>query len=128
MDRLATFDAVTIDCSDPVTLARFWGSIFDTKVDWVSSDADPKYVDLEAVAGVVPRLRFQRVPELKRTKNRLHLDLLVDDPEEARARIEKLGGHRSVEEAFTEYGFTWIVMRDPEGNEFCIGPVSDAGR
>ena len=61
-------------------------------------------------------------------KNRLHLDLLVDDPEDACARIEELGGRRSVEEPFTEYGFTWIVMQDPEGNEFCIGPLSDDGR
>ena len=128
MDRLATFDAVTIDCSDPMTLARFWGLIFDTKVDWVSSNADPRYIDLEVVPGVVPRLRFQRVPEAKSMKNRLHLDLLVDDPEDACARIEELGGRRSVEEPFTEYGFTWIVMQDPEGNEFCIGPLSDDGR
>jgi predicted enzyme related to lactoylglutathione lyase len=128
MGRLARFDAVTIDCSDPMTLARFWGSIFDVKVDWVSSDAEPQYVDLEAVTGVVPRLRFQRVAERKTTKNRLHLDLLVEDLDDASARIEKLAGHRTVMESFTEYGFTWIVMQDPEGNEFCVGPVSDAGR
>jgi hypothetical protein len=58
------------------------GSIFDTKVDWVSSDADPQYIDLEAVPGVVPRLRFQRVPDLKSAKNRLHLDLVIGDPDD----------------------------------------------
>ncbi len=66
-------------------------------------------------------MSFQRVPEPKITKNRVHLDLVVDDVNAATARIESLGGRRRRPGAdFTEYGFSWRTMADPEGNEFCL--------
>jgi predicted enzyme related to lactoylglutathione lyase len=61
------------------------------------------------------------VPEPKTVKNRLDLDLAVDDVEAATARIEALGGRRLRPEAdFNEYGYCWRTMADPEGNEFCL--------
>lgn len=80
----------------------------------------PHYVDLLPVPEV-PIMRFQRVPEPKLTKNRLHLDLSVEDLDEACARVEALGGRRIPEQALTENGYIWTVMQDPEGNEFCVG-------
>ncbi len=80
-------------------------------------------------AGVGPRVFFQRVPEPKTAKNRVHLDLRsgggLDVPldirrartEEAAARLERLGATRV--KAVEELGVYWVVMRDPEGNEFC---------
>jgi predicted enzyme related to lactoylglutathione lyase len=64
---------------------------------------------------------FQRVPEAKNTKNRLHLDLFVDDLEVATAEIEQLGG-RWLEPGNTRdlEGFRWRCMADPDGNEFDI--------
>ena len=111
---------MTIDCADPLALAAFWGSMFGTEIDSVSGDP-PHYVDTKTVPGVTPTLRFQRVPEGKTIKNRLHLDVLVDDPEQAAARAVALGARRLVDEPFGEYGYRWIVMQDPEGNEFCVG-------
>jgi len=112
-----TFDAVAIDCSDPVALSKFWKEVLGTEIEGTGGDG-PQYVDLEPV-GTVPTLRFQRVPELKESKNRLHLDLMADDLPAAVARVESLGG-RPTGESHSEFGLDWVIFQDPEGNEFCI--------
>ena len=65
-----------------------------------------------------PALAFQRVPEPKAGKNRLHLDLMVDDLDHAAGRLEALGATRVSEVA--EDGVTVRVFADPEGNELCL--------
>ncbi len=125
MDPVGSLDAVTIDCADPLELARFWAAVFGTGIESSVGDG-PHYVDLLPVLGV-PILRLQRVPEPKTTKNRLHLDLLVEDLDHACARVEALGGRRAPGQPVTEYGWSWIVMQDPEGNEFCLGMSSSGG-
>ena len=122
MDPVASFDAVAIDCADPLELARCWGAVFGTGVECSVGDG-PQYVDLLPGPGV-PKLRFQRVPEPKTTKNRLHLDLSVEGLDEACARVEALGGRRMSGQPLTENGYSWTVMQDPEGNEFCVGTLS----
>jgi predicted enzyme related to lactoylglutathione lyase len=122
VDPVGSLDAVTIDCADPLELARFWGAMFGTEIDSTLGD-QPHYVDLQPGPGV-PVLRFQRVPDEKITKNRLHLDMLVEKLDQARANVEALGGRRAPGKPFTEYGWSWIVMLDPEGNEFCLGHSS----
>jgi predicted enzyme related to lactoylglutathione lyase len=116
MDEPITLDAVTIDCVDPIVLAEFWGAVLGTEIESTAGE-EPHYVDLKAVSGV-PRLRFQRVPEPKPTKNRVHVDLVANDIASAVARIEALGGRKTGSGA--EYGFEWTVLADPEGNEFCV--------
>jgi len=121
MDRVARvggLDAITIDCVDPLALARFWADLFGTELEAPNGDP-PHHVDLAPVSGV-PTLRFQRVPEPKTTKNRLHLDVSVEDLDRACVRVEALGGARAPGSDFSEYGYDWRVMADPEGNEFCI--------
>ena len=59
-------------------------------------------------------------PETKTVKNRLHVDVAVDEVGSATARIQGLGGGRLPCEDFHEYGYHWRVMADPEGNEFCL--------
>jgi predicted enzyme related to lactoylglutathione lyase len=118
MSGLGGLDAITIDCADALRLARFWSAVFGTDVE-ASDGEGPHYVDLMPVAGV-PTLRFQRVPDPKVTKNRLHLDVSVEDLNEACARVEALGGRRISEQPLREYGYDWFVMADPEGNEFCL--------
>ena len=125
MNPVGSLDAVTIDCADPLELARFWGAVFGTGIDSTLGD-EPHYVDLRSIPGV-PVIRFQRVPDQKITKNRLHLDMLVEDFDQACAHVEALGGRRAPGELITEYGWSWIVMLDPEGNEFCLGISSSAG-
>lgn len=121
MDGVGGLNAIVIDCEDPLELARFWAAMLGTGIE--STIGDGHYVDLLPVPGV-PILRFQRVAESKVTKNRLHLDLDVEDVDVACARIEALGGRRLSERALTEYGYAWIVMEDPAGNEFCVGTDS----
>jgi len=72
-------------------------------------------------AGKGMRLLFQVVPEPKTAKNRMHLDLHVgvDKIDAEAARLEALGGTR-LSDRFRENGAEWIVMGDPEGNEFCV--------
>jgi predicted enzyme related to lactoylglutathione lyase len=118
VDRVGSLDAITIDCAEPLELARFWAAVFGTGIESSLGDG-PHYVDLLPVPGV-PILRFQRVPEPKTKKNRLHLDLSVEDLDEACSRLEALGGRRISAQAMTEYGYAWTVMQDPEGNEFCV--------
>ena len=60
---------------------------------------------------------FAKVPEPKVAKN-LHLDLMAPDPEAEVTRLVELGGIRIAERE--EHGYTWTVMADPEGNEFCV--------
>lgn len=123
---IGKLDAVTIDCADPLALARFWAAVFGTEVA-SAEGAGPTYVDLRPGPGV-PTLRFQRVLEPKTVKNRLHLDVAVTDLEEARAGAEALGATRVSPETFDEFGYRWVVMADPEGNEFCLVlPPEEAG-
>ena len=66
-------------------------------------------------------LVFQRVPEAKTGKNRVHWDVFVDDLEEATTRVEALGGWWTEPQTTWELdGFRWRVMADPDRNEFCI--------
>ena len=60
------------------------------------------------------------MPEPKVVKNRLHVDLAVDDVEEAAHRVGTLGGRRLDDFDFHEHGYSWRRMADPDGNEFCL--------
>jgi predicted enzyme related to lactoylglutathione lyase len=121
--RIARLDSVTIDCGDPERLASFWSSVFGTAEAWRGGDP-VQYIDLGSTDGS-PVLRFQRVPEPKTVKDRIHLDLRVDDIEEACRRVIGLGGARVEQGDFREYDVVFRVMLDPEGNEFCL--VSSVG-
>jgi predicted enzyme related to lactoylglutathione lyase len=71
-------------------------------------------------------LCFQRVPESKTIKNRMHLDVIVDDLASATRWVEENGGQRrSAAPDFHEGEWRWRIMADPEGNEFCFVPVSN---
>ena len=108
-----------VDCADPVALAGFWARVLGTEVHDRFGDP-PHYVSVTPTAPGGPWLSFQRVQEPKAVKNRVHLDITVNDVDEACDRIEALGGRRVPGPAFHEYGFRWHVMTDPEGNEFCV--------
>jgi predicted enzyme related to lactoylglutathione lyase len=71
-------------------------------------------------AGDGPKFVLQRVPEPKQVKNRMHLDLWVADIEAEARRLSELGARRQSADPLEEIGSRWIVMTDPEGNEFCL--------
>lgn len=111
--------ALVVDSQDPGRLARFWAEA----LGWVISQAeDPEWV-VEPPEGsredcVVADLLFIKVPESKTGKNRLHLDLRPEDQSAEIARLEGLGA-TSVDVGQGN-NQTWVVMADPEGNEFCV--------
>ncbi|OLC19960.1 MAG: hypothetical protein AUH33_04725 [Chloroflexi bacterium 13_1_40CM_68_21] len=111
---------IQIDCPDPERLAAFWTEVLGVVVQG-RLGSPPQFVNLERQFPDAPYVSFQRVPEPKVGKNRVHLDLVVDDVELATSRIESLGGRRRRPEGdFHEYGYSWRTMADPEGNEFCL--------
>ena len=121
MTAIGRVDGLVIDGADTMALARFWAAMFDTEVASIANEGEPNeahYVDVAATDGT-PLLRFQRVPEAKSLKNRLHLDIEVEELDPAIARVESLGGS-VIQPLQTEYGYDFAIMGDPEGNEFCL--------
>ena len=107
---------LAIDSIDPNGLAPFWCGLLGVQVDTTIGDGD--FLILSPTEEGLT-VGFQRVPEMKDGKNRVQLDLVVDDLDEATAEVEKLGG-RWLETGNTREleGFRWRCMADPEGNEF----------
>jgi hypothetical protein len=119
--------SVEFDCADPAALARFWAAALGYEGRPVDQP-DGEDVMLEAPEGL-PSIYFQRVPEGKVVKNRVHLDLEVggNGPlEERRARINAEAarlvalGASDRRGPIDEDGSYWMRMQDPEGNEFCL--------
>jgi predicted enzyme related to lactoylglutathione lyase len=110
----ATLNEIVVDCADPPRLTRFWAAVLGGEP--VDRDPDWSYVD--PPEGQL-RLAFQQVPEGKEVKNRLHLDIEVDDIDAARARLTAEGAVPVADLRTTAHG-RFQVMLDPEGNEFCL--------
>lgn len=103
-----------IDCADPLRLATFWQQVLGGEIR-VESD---EWVLVAAPDGGAS-VSLQRVPEPKAGKNRVHLDVRVDDLAKATAEVEAFGGVRTGPARLDELG-GFQVMTDPEGNEFCL--------
>ena len=105
---------LSIDCADAARLARFWSEVLGRPVN-PGADADHAAIDATDPASG-PRLSFQKVPEPKTIKNRLHLDLRTDQFEAESERLTGLGASpiRSLERP----QIRWTTFADPEGNEF----------
>ena len=116
---IAKLGWILTDCHDPERLAAFWSLVLGVEVE-DRFGSPPQYVNLAPERPDGPRVCFQRVPEAKVTKNRLHLDLAVQDVDAAALRIEALGGRRLPGDDYHEDGYSWRIMADPEGNEFCL--------
>jgi hypothetical protein len=136
---------VTFDAADPGVLADFWSEVlgfvrqdppagFANWEEWAAAEGIPaaewnNYDALVDPDGSGRRLFFQRVPEPKTAKNRCHLDVRVAErsmsAEQAMSVIEAeadrlvaIGATRG--KSYSELGAQWIVMQDPDGNEFCL--------
>ncbi len=114
-ETLLTMHSITFDCARPALVGQFWA-------DALGYDVDRSEDDLASVVardGQGPRLLFLQVPEGKSVKNRVHLDLAATDMETEVERLVNLGA-RTVK--LYDYGSAdrFMVMQDPEGNEFCV--------
>jgi predicted enzyme related to lactoylglutathione lyase len=119
-DAIGRFHWLVIDTIDPAGIAPFWCELLGVRErGWFGDD----YLMLER-DDRTPGIAFQRVPEAKAVKNRLHVDVDVADMDAAVARILELGGSIASEPRELD-GYRWRVMADPEGNEFCVVPRDD---
>ena len=113
---IGKFLAAVMDCNDPVTLSKFWQQILGGVVDSRTETAE--WVALSGVPGL-GYLGFQKVPELKAIKNRVHIDVDVESIEVAVGLAVALGAKKMA--GVIEEQTNWFqVMLDPEGNEFCF--------
>jgi predicted enzyme related to lactoylglutathione lyase len=112
---VGSFLFITVDCLDPVALAGFWAQVLGTEIDTQMDDG--RFVFLKG-SEALPVVCFQRVPEAKAGKSRIHLDLSVTDLAAATRRIVELGGTWPDSTERKLEGFTWRTLADPEGNEF----------
>ena len=107
------FEALVIDCGDTQRVGAFWAALLGRQL--TGPDGDGNYF-IEAT-DVSPELFFARVPEGKTVKNRLHIDLRPDDQAAEVERATALGAHPV---DVGQGDVSWVVLADPEGNEFCI--------
>ncbi|NKI44528.1 VOC family protein [Streptomyces physcomitrii] len=110
-------DEIVFDCAEPRSLAVFWAGLLGGEP--VHRSADWSYLDAPLDSPGTVRFAFQRVPEPKSGKNRLHVDIEVDSIPEASLRAEALGAERSGGIVTDENG-SFQVLYDIEGNEFCF--------
>ena len=110
---------VTFDCENPAQLAAFWSEALGHPVDDVNDEAKEFFASIGGTdPGFSPTWLFLKVPEGKTAKNRMHLDLVAEDPPAEIERLVAIGAtHVSDKD---EWGIQWSVMLDVEGNEFCI--------
>jgi hypothetical protein len=107
---------LVLDCADPRGLAPFWREALGYRELYT----DATLVVLVPVEGTAPPLLLQGVPEAKTVKNRMHLDIVVDDIDGEVTRLQGIGARR-IDEVVQSFGGTrWVRMSDPEQNEFCV--------
>ena len=109
-----TLHEITIDCLDVQHVAEFWAALLGAEL----REPLPGWRRLGPMIEGAPVLNFQPVPEPKRGKSRIHLDLLTDDLTAAIQRVVQLGGRERERHVYDEG--TIVVMADPEDHEFCL--------
>jgi catechol 2,3-dioxygenase-like lactoylglutathione lyase family enzyme len=120
MRMVSKINHVTFDCADAYALAKFWEQVTGFK-------EHPDYPNLPGEEECLIRaddgsagLLFIQVPEKKSVKNRLHLDLQPDTTRDEEVRRLSAIGATVVDDRRIPDGRGWVVMTDPEGNEFCV--------
>jgi predicted enzyme related to lactoylglutathione lyase len=104
---------ITIDARDPERLATWWGDVLGWETNGRICRPPP---------GAGSRIEFMPVSDAKQGKNRVHLDLTTNDVEVTVDRLTTMGATIAWEEEFpADLGYRNVVLRDPEGNEFCVG-------
>ena len=108
------WEQVIIDAIRPRVLGQWWA----TALDWVTVNDEPDEFEIRPAADVVPGLLFVQAADAKVGKNRLHLDLRPHDQHKEVDRLLELGATRANIGQGDQ--LPWIVLADPEGNEFCV--------
>jgi hypothetical protein len=116
------WEQVIVDAADPVALGRWWADA----LGWVVVNDDPDEFEIRPAPDRLPGILFADVPEAKTQKNRLHLDFRPDGDRDA--EVERLLGLGATRADVGQGDESWVVLADPEGNEFCILRVLPAGQ
>jgi predicted enzyme related to lactoylglutathione lyase len=112
---------ITIDAENPKRLADFWAAALDWKITYEDEiEVSIELLDGSPEVGRIPDILFIKVPDKKVVKNRLHFDLRPVDQLAEVARLEALGAKKVEIGQSEDPGTSWVVMADPEGNEFCV--------
>jgi Glyoxalase-like domain len=115
------WEQTTVDARDPSALGQWWREA----LGWVVINDDSDEFEIRPAEDRLPGLLFVSVPEEKTTKNRLHLDFRPDDRDAEVQRLLALGATRA---DVGQGEQSWVVLADPEGNEFCVlGSRTSAG-
>jgi hypothetical protein len=107
------WEEVVVDSRDPRELGRWW----QHALGWVVVGQNDEEFEIAPAEGAHPTLLFGAVPESKSGKNRLHLDFVPDDQAAEVERLLALGATRA---DVGQHDVPWVVLADPEGNEFCV--------
>jgi predicted enzyme related to lactoylglutathione lyase len=107
------FTEICIDAADIDALARWWGDV----LGWRHEPTDDGDVILRAPEGSGPDWLFLAVPEGKTVKNRIHFDFTPDDQQ---AEVDRLVAKGARHVDIGQGDESWVVLTDPEGNEFCV--------
>jgi hypothetical protein len=107
------WEQTVVDAHDPVALGRWWADA----LGWIVFNDDPDEFEIRAAPDRIPGLLFASVADRKAVKNRLHLDFRPDDRDAEVERLVALGATRA---DVGQGEASWVVLGDPEGNEFCV--------
>ena len=111
---------VVVDAGDPERLARFWSEAIGWRITYESDDEwAVEAPEGSPAIGVAPDILFVKVPDRKLSKNRLHLDLR---PADQQAEVDRLIALGAAPADIGQGDTRWVVLADPEGNEFCVLP------
>ena len=114
------WEQVVVSADDTVGLGRWWAEA----LGWVVVNDDHREFEIREAPDRMPGLLFLRVGEAKQSKNRLHLDFRPDDQE---AEVQRLLGLGATTVDIGQGDAPWVVLADPEGNEFCVLSEPPAG-
>jgi catechol-2,3-dioxygenase len=105
---------IVVDCVEPERLAEFWCSV----LHWTVVDRDGTSVEI-GDGDRLPTLLFDTSPDAKTVKNRIHLDVRAEDGNQ-KAEVERILrlGAKTID--IGQGNVSWVVLADPEGNEFCV--------
>ena len=107
------FTELVVDARDPHAIARFWCDVLGYEI----TDADDEGVEIKGAEG--PAIVFGRVPEPKTVKNRVHIDVNATDRDQME-EVERIKALGATEIDIGQRDVSWVVLADPEGNEFCV--------
>ncbi len=107
------WEQVVIAAHDPAVLGQWWCDA----LEWVVVDDTPPVFEIQPERDRLPGIMFLPIEEKKQTKNRLHIDLRPDDQA---AEVERLMARGASRVDVGQGDVSWVVLADPEGNEFCV--------